>query len=576
MSALFMQPHTLRANDKKGCEMQFDCVVVGSGAAAMTAAVVARTEGLKVLLVEKSSKFGGTSARSGGVAWLPGNPYMVKSGKPDDRVQALEYLKNVTGPERVRPELHEAFYDYSSEMVQYMESRTQVRFEAIGYPDYKPELGGAVSGRSIGTTAFDGRQLGPWLSTLEPPMKSMCLLGGMMVDGMDIYHLMNMTRSAKSFAHASKRFFRYIADKVTHGRGTRLTIGNALMGRLLKSAVDAGVTLWSDSPATRLIVEKGKVVGVVVSKSGDEIQIHAPAVILATGGFAHDAQLAGQYLPKPVQDQTLCVSGASGDGLRMAMQNGAKVGTASQNFLGNQVYKRFDRHGNVVEQVVYTRRDRNKPGFILVNARGQRFANEAAPYHDLTGTMVNADQDLPVYLVCDHARLRKYGLGLLRPGPALMRPLGKYLRSGHLISADSIRGLADKLGVDVSNLEEAVQENNRYAETGQDLQFGKGNSSFDRWQGDATVKPNPNLGPIETGPFYAVRVWPSNLGTFLGLSTDDKARVLNGEDKPVQGLYACGCDMHHLLEGAYAGGGSVLGPAMTFGYIAAKHIASAR
>ena len=360
----------------------YDCVIIGSGAGAMTAAVVAAHAGMEVLLVEKAPRFGGTSALSGGVAWLPNNPHIAKEGEQDSRERTMRYFESVVGKERMRPAVMEAFYGNARKMVEFFEAKTEMQFEATTYPDYKSHLdGGMPIGRSIAARTYDGRRLGPLFERLEEPLKELCILDHMMVDGIDAYHLMNMTRSFKSFTHATKRFFQYLVDRIRYPRGTRLTMGNALMGRLLKSAVDAGVTLWHDAPAKRLVLEGGRVRGVVVAKDGRELVIEARCgVVLGTGGFANDPELKRKYIPFPEVHETFSTDAVTGDGIRMGLEIGATTGDSAKmfhSFLGTQVSKMFDSDGRLLEKALFMRRDRNKPGFVLVTKQGKRFVNEA-------------------------------------------------------------------------------------------------------------------------------------------------------------------------------------------------------
>lgn len=556
-----------------------DVIVVGSGAAAMTAAVTAAVRGLSVLLVEKSSRFGGTSATSGGVAFLPNSRYYPKGGEGDSPERVLRYFEAIVGKDRMRPAVMQAFIDNAPRVIEFLEASTVVQFEETTYVDYKSHMdGGMTGGRSVAARAFDGRELGPWFSRLQEPYTHTTLMNGkLMADGVDVYHLMNLTKSAASLRHAAGRFAQYLIDRLRFPRGARLTMGNALMGRLLKAALDAGVTLWHDAPAVRLISENGRVTGIVVNREGRDVAITARrGVVLGTGGFGNDPVMTKKYIPNSGIHETFSTPGVTGDGLRMAQAVGAALGDPApmfQTFVGTQVSKLHDKDGRLVDKALFLRRDRNKPGFVLVKNDGRRYVNEAWPYNDVTHAMNHTEGAIPSFLVCDHVRLRQFGLGHVRPGPGWARPLGHYLRSGHLIRANTIRELAQKLGIDSDALEETVRRNNEYARTGKDLEFGKGDTAYDRWQGHPDYKPNPNLGPIETAPFYACKFWPGNLGTLLGLLTDERARVLDADKQPIPGLYACGCDMHHMLTGSYAGGGSSIGPGMTFGFIAARDLA---
>jgi glycine/D-amino acid oxidase-like deaminating enzyme len=250
-------------------DMEFDVVVVGSGAGAMTAAVVAAHAGVKVLVAEKARWFGGTSALSGGVAWVPDNPHIPETGQADSRERAFRYFESLVGPQRMRPQVMQSFFENGRRMVEFLEANTQVQFQATTYPDYKAHLdGGMPVGRSISAREYDGKLLGEHLARLRPPMPELCVLGRMMVDGVDVFHLMNMTRSFTSLIHVTRRFFPFVRDLLRHGRGARLVMGNALIGRLLRSALDVGVTLWTDAPVRELVMEGGRVAAVILVRDG--------------------------------------------------------------------------------------------------------------------------------------------------------------------------------------------------------------------------------------------------------------------------------------------------------------------
>ena len=334
--------------------MERDVVVIGSGAAAMTAAVAAAHGGLDVLVVEKAGCFGGTSALSGGVAWVPNNPHIAASGEQDSRERALRYFESLVGKDRMRPDVMEAFIENGPRMVEFLETNTATHFERTTYPDYKSHLdGGMPVGRSISAREYDGRLLGRHFASLRPPMKELCVLGTMMLDGADAQHFMNMTRSLASFTHVVRRLTRFAIDRVRHGRGTRLVMGNALMARLMKSALDAGVTLWIDTPARRLVRENGRVVGVVVVREGKELLIRVRhGVVIGSGGFSHDEELKRKLIPHPDQHQTICPETNSGDGIHMALDSGAKLGGNTwHNFLGTDVSLMRDAQGRIVSKV---------------------------------------------------------------------------------------------------------------------------------------------------------------------------------------------------------------------------------
>ena len=558
----------------------YDVVVVGSGAAAMAAAVTAAKSGLQVLVVEKGAVFGGTGAMSGGVVWIPNNPMLDKisqtTGEYDSRERSLRYFESVVGPERMRSAMMNAFYDNGREMIEFLARETEVQFESAPYPDYKSHLpGGMPVGRSISAKAFDGRRLGKWLARLKRPMAETCIFDSMMIDVADARQLAQLTRSPRAMLYMCGRTLGYWRDLMLHGRGVWLTMGNALIARLMRSALDAGADLWWSTSGKRLVISEGRVSGIVIEREGREIEIGVQrGVVLGAGGFPHDEELKRKLIPFPDQHETLTPETNSGDGIRMGLAVGGQIGGNTwHNFLGTQVAIMRDQAGRVVSKIPFMRLDRNKPGYLLVNKQGRRFVNEAWPYNDVAHAMNETEGAVPSYLICDHVRLRRYGLGLVRPGPGLARPLGRYLKSGHLFQGRTLDELADRMGIDPTGLKVSVARMNAYACTGIDLEFHKGETVYDRWQGDPQVKPNPSLGPVEIGPYYGIMLWPGNLGTFCGLVTDEHARVLDAQDQPIAGLYAVGGDMHPMLTGSYPGGGGSIGPGMTFGYIAGKTLA---
>ncbi|MGO4713781.1 FAD-dependent oxidoreductase [Bradyrhizobium sp. 2TAF24] len=554
---------------------EIDVLVMGSGAGGMAAALTVAQAGLTVMVVEKTEYFGGSTAVSGGAVWIPENPLMASVGHSDSRASVWRYLEQTLG-NRLRRDMVEAYLDAGPRMVSFMAANTAVKLLPRAYsPDYEPELEGAsLGGRTLDPAPFDGRELGRHFASVRAPLHTFVALGGMMVDRKDIANLLSAHKSAKSFVAAAKLIGRYLSDRLRYPRGTRLILGNALAARLLKSALDRGIDLRLRTGISELIIENGRVVGAVIETSGRSQRVRArKAVVLAGGGAPQNPQWRAEHVAFAGQHTSMSPPGNVGDGIRLGISAGGVMESeaAEPAFLTPvSILKKADGSTTVFPHLVL---DRQKPGVIAVNRSGRRFVNEATSYHSFVEGMYQAHQSvpsIPSYLVCDAAFVRTYGLGLARPGPYLHGPL---IRAGYLIEAQTLPDLARAIGVDAAALAETVANHNRYAQTGVDPEFGKGSSEYNRYLGDPDHKPNPCLGPIVKPPFYAVRVWPGDIGSALGLKTDTHARVLSEDGEPIAGLYACGNDMRSIMAGNYPAAGITLGPALTFGYIAGCDIA---
>ncbi len=554
-----------------------DVLVIGSGASGMSAAVTAAAHNLKVLVIEKEPKFGGTTARSGGWLWIPGTSLAKAWGINEDPNLAKTYLRHEAGnsfdAERV-----DAFVENGPKAVDFFIAQTSLRFDMpLVFPDYHAEApGGTQGGRSMVARPFDGKELGDNIKNLAPALPELTVFGMMLGSGKEIVHFMRATRSVSSAFYVAKRLSKHFAQVLRYGRGMTLTNGNALAGRLAKSAFDLGVLLWLSTPAKELIVENGTVKGAIVEKEGKSIQVIAKrAVVLACGGFPHDVARRKElfpHAPTGAEHYSPGPTGNTGDGLRLAEKVGGKVNTSLPHaaaWVPVSVTTRKDGTKGVMPHFI----DRAKPGVIAVTADGKRFTNEGNSYHDFVKDMVAACANSPevsAYLICDHRTLRKYGLGCVAPFPL---PIGHYLRTGYLRRGATLAELAEKSGINANGLESTVREFNGPARDGKDPTFGKGSKAYNRYQGDALHSPNPCLAPLEHGPFYAIKVVVGDLGTYAGLITDQHSRVLDGARNPILGLYAVGNDISSIMGGNYPGAGITLGPALTFGHIAGCHIA---
>ena len=558
--------------------MECDVLVVGSGAGGFAAAVTAAAHGLKVIVAEKDGAVGGTTAYSGGFMWVPNNPVSRRDGIEDSVEEARTYLRHEAG-NHFNADTVDAFLREGPDAISFFETRTAVTFEpASAFSDYHPTgPGGRSGGRSIKAEPFRGEGLGSELKRLRPPLPELTFVGLMIGSGPELKHFFNVTRSFKSAAYVAGRLASHAKDLLTHGRGMFLTNGNALAARLFRSALDLGVDVWTDAPATRLLVEGGAVKGAVVTTKEGPVEIRtAKGVVLAAGGFPndairrkamfpHDGEGDGHFSPAPASN--------TGDGLRLGEQAGALVEDRFPNAAAWVPVSRVPRRGGgfgVFPHFI----DRAKPGLIAVLPNGQRFVNEANSYHDFVQALFKVrevGEPAHAFLVVDAPFLKRFGLGFVKPFPV---PVGPNIRSGYLKTGRTIDELARNAGIDPKGLEETLAAWNRdMDEAGEDRAFGKGSTAYNRFNGDPDFQPNPCLAPIRTGPFYAVEVVVGDLGTFAGLRSDGRARVLDGDGKPIPGLYASGNDMASIMGGNYPGAGITLGPALTFGYIAGRDLA---
>jgi succinate dehydrogenase/fumarate reductase flavoprotein subunit len=555
-----------------------DALVVGSGCAGMSAAVTAGHHGLNVLIVEKEPRFGGTTARSGGWLWIPGTSLARDWGITESPDQARTYLRHEAGNSFDAARV-DAFLTRGPEAVDFFIAKTALRFDMpLTFPDYHAEApGGAQGGRSMVTRPFDGHELGPKLKDIGSPLPELTVFGMMLGSGKEIIHFMRATKSLVSAFYVAKRLSRHALDVIRYGRGMTLTNGNALAGRLAKSAFDLNIPLWLSSPVRELIVSDGAVRGAIVERDGKPVRVTARrGVVLACGGFPHDVirrKAMFPHAPTGAEHFSPGPTGNTGDGLRLAETAGGRVEDSLPNaaaWVPVSVTTRKDGSKGVMPHFI----DRAKPGVIAVTRDGKRFANEGNSYHDFVQEMMKAakpGEEIAAFLLCDHRALRKYGLGCVPPFPM---PLGHHLETGYLKRGETLAELAANAGIDAGGLEATIAKFNETAASGQDPAFGKGSRAYNRYQGDALHGPNPCIAPIKDGPFYAIKMVIGDLGTYAGIRTDENARALDGNGQPIAGLYAAGNDMASIMGGNYPGAGITLGPALTFGYIAGKHIAS--
>jgi succinate dehydrogenase/fumarate reductase flavoprotein subunit len=555
----------------------FDLIVVGSGAAGLTCAITAKKRGLDVVVLEKEPVFGGTTALSGGVLWVPLNAHGQKQNAQDNAAAVRTYMMNETG-RFFDQEAVDVFIANGPKMVDFLERETAMQFVPTLYPDYHPDVAGGVDiGRSILAKPYDIRQLGPHMARLKQPLKTITFIGMMFnSSNADLKHFFRATKSLTSALYVAKRLVSHLKELALYRRAVLVTSGNALAARLAQSALDLGIPILTRTVVREMVHEDGRVVGVLTDGEAGAQRLNARhAVVLACGGFPHDVKRIAQAYPHVKRGhQHLSPTPASntGDGLNMAEALGGVVDIRFQDSAAWMPVTRVDYgHGEV--GVFPHLLDRYKPGIIGVLQNGKRFTNESNSYHDVGLAMVQACKDMDetaMWLICDKKALGQYGLGFVKPAPM---PIGSFLRNGYLIEGKTLTALAEKAGIDPVQLEQTVREYNVDAVRGEDPAFGRGRTSFNRYLADPEHRPNPCVAPLLKGPFYAVKVIMGDLGTFDGIKTSVVGEVLRQDGQPINGLYAAGNDRASIMGGNYPAAGITHGPNMVLAYVTANHIA---
>ena len=545
---------------------EFDVVVAGSGAAGMTAALTAADLGLSVVVIEKAGAFGGSTARSGGGIWAPGNAVLRAAGVTDTPGQARAYLARVAGSD-VPADRQEAFLEHGPAMLDLILARTPLRLAWVpGYADYYPEApGGLARGRSLEPVPMDSRRLGGELAHLAGPY-----LPTPVAITQAEYRWLSLGPRHPRAVLAGVR----VAGRTARGRlrGHRvLSLGQALAAGLRAGLASSGVPVWLDTPMTGLEVRDGQVIGVHATRAGEPLVVRARrGVLIATGGFERNEEMRRRYQREPAGSQwTTGAPGNTGDGILAGLEAGAAVGLMDDAWWGPSIPLRGGPYFCLAE--------RSLPGCLLVNGAGQRFVNESAPYVDAVHAMYDGDTPenphIPAWLIFDQRYRDRYVFAGLPPHRPLPR---RWYAAGTVVRADDLARLAREAKVAADGLAKTVTRFNEFAVAGRDEEFGRGESAYDRYYGDPRCRPNPNLAPLIRPPFYAVKIVPGDLGTKGGLRTDECARVLREDGTVIEGLYAAGNASASVMGRSYAGAGATIGPAMTFGYIAARTMAAGR
>lgn len=557
-------------------DTEVDVLVVGAGSGGLTAALAAHSRGLQTLIVEKAPWYGGSTALSGGGIWVPGASAQIRQGHRPEPEATFRYLKMITegivSDERLR-----AYVDEAPRMLDFLENLDpdlQFVWKA-GYPDYYPNLpDGSKLGSTINVPPVDLRSLGEDAGRLHPPLA--VTPKGMWIgpdELPDFYRLRQTWTGKRLFV---KLIWRMVRARLTGERIT--TIGQALMARLMLAMRKRDIDLWLSSPMSSLITEDGKVVGAVVDHDGKTVRIRARGgVIIAAGGFDHNAKMRKTWQPAVRAEVSLGAKSNTGDGIKAAVKVGASLDTMDSAWW-------FPAVEWAPGKIQFSLNERMLPSQIIVNGAGERWINEAAPYEDFGFEMIakhqTGVQHIPSWYITDDWSWRRYVIfGHLplpkipfAPAPTGHRPPKAWRSSGSFEFADTIPALAAKIGVPAESLQHTVQKYNEDATAGVDTLFHRGDSAYDRYYGDITL-PNPALAPLHGGPYYAFRIMLSDLGTNGGVVTDESGRALREDGTAIDGLYVTGNAASSVMGRSYAGAGATIGPAMTFGYIAAQHIA---
>lgn len=563
----------------KGSSADCDILIVGTGAAAMSAALTALVGGLKVIMIEKEDKFGGASARSGGVLWMPNSSQARASGGTDSREDAIAFFRNELGNRFDQPKV-EAFVDRGPEMVDFVEENSPVRFGFLpGYPDYHCDTpGGSTSGRNIYPRNWDARPLGAELARLRPALETGTFLG-MQIGVNEVGYYYTAGRSVRSALYIAGCLIRRVRDQLRDRRTMRLALGNALVGGLAAAIFKRGGEIRTDTAARQLIFEDGQVCGAEVETPQGLARLRARyGVVLATGGFPHDSGRRADLFPAGATAPEvwgMFPYGNSGDGIRMGEAVGAEFVTDVKSPIALTPITRLHK-GEGALQTMPCFFNRGMPGVIMVTRDGKRFTNEGRSYHDVCVALLEKEgsaREAVAWLVFDHRYLRRYGNGPIYPAPM---PYRQFIRNGYLKSGTTVRALAENAGIDPDGLADSVERYNSFARKGTDPDFHRGSNAFDIANGDPDHGPNPCIGPLDKGPYYAIRVFVGCVGTFAGIRTDEHARAIASDGQPIPRLYAVGNDALSVTGGDYIAGGCTLGPGMTFGYLAAKHMMQSR
>ncbi|GAA3301089.1 FAD-dependent oxidoreductase [Glutamicibacter nicotianae] len=546
-----------------------DLLIVGSGVAGMATAIRAAHDGLNVIVAEKSPHFGGTTALSAGWSWVPGNRKGA-AATGDTRAEAEEYLKALA-PDSYNAKGVEGFLDTVPEAIDFFENDTDVVFSyPEKAPDYQMDLPGAkLGGRAILPSDADVRMLGERRKEIQPYLSSYTVFGYMPQVGPDLNQFLHANQSPKSFTYVAAKLLKTWADIALHGQPIKRTNGSALMVRMVRSALDAGVRVWTGTPVQELCTAAdGSVTGAVLGGKHAGIVNAKLGVVLAGGGFSADDELRQKYFAHDTLggQHFTPTQGHDGSSARMAMDVGGRINNSVSSVASWAPVTVFKYLRGGGQRLFPHLRQIGLPGMITVDRDGKRFGNEALSYHDFGRQMLDHhsnEQDVYAWIIGDKRLMDKYGIGYAKPWPV---PRGFFRRIGYLNKGRTVADLAQQIGVDPKGLEQTIERFNRDALAGNDTEFGRGSTAYNHFRGDMEHKPNPNLAPLAKGPFYAAKVQMGDIGTFAGIDVDESSRVVRADGSRIEGLYSVGATAVSVFGGGYPGYGSHIGPALVFGY----------
>lgn len=547
-----------------------DLLIAGSGGGGMVAGLAALDCGLEPLIIEKQSLVGGSTGLSGGIVWLPNNPLMRAEGIADSHEDGLAYLADVVGDigAASSPERRETFLRAGHEMINFLTRKGVRLIRCAGWSDYYPNhKGGNASGRAVEGIPFDAAQLGDWRDKVQPPLAKNY---GYVVLTNELRSVQYFNRSPRAFAVAARVFLRTAAARAR--RRQILTNGASLIGQMLKALMDLSdghPPLWTNAAMADLVVEDGRVVGARIVRDGTPLHVEArKGVLLAAGGFGHNKEMRRRYSgDQPNEGQwSIANAGDTGEALEAAMRLGAKTDLLDEAWWLPSV---FIANGGAVAASLGSGRQR--PGAIYVDPSGRRFCNESNSYVEV-GKAMYANKAVPCWMIFDEGYVRRYvtSANPLKRNQPLPPEL---IESGAVKRAATIAELAGEIGLPADELARTIQRFNRYAAKGLDPDFGRGQSAYNDCLGDPGYRPNAAIGPLDTAPYYATRVLPSDVGTCGGVITNEHAQVLDQRDRVIEGLYATGNTTATVMGRTYPGAGASIASSMVFGYVAARHAA---